>query len=241
MCPSTTDFSLSVSRTPPQGTYEPWAHKYDNLSPAVRRVVYPDRELTDRFQALVSYYLFEPCFTRVGEGHDKGGVESRGKGIRLQHLVPIPQGDSLQEISEALAREIEKVTASKKDAAGRSVVEKIEEERRHLRALPIRPFDPSRLVPVSISSKSTVCIEGARYSVPSHWARLDATAYVGVDQVRMVEDRADAVLAQQVAPFDAVSGVLVPQRLAGVLAAPPSPREAYDLEDLGRIRLGHFA
>jgi len=159
---------------------------YDNLSLAVRRVVYPNRELTDRFQALASYYLFEPCFTRVGEGHDKGGVESRGKNIRLQHFVPIPRGDSLREISEASLREIEKEIASKKDAAGRSVMEKIEEERRHLHTLPIRPFDPSRLVPVSISSKSTVCIEGAQYSLSSRWARLDAVAYVGVDQVRIV-------------------------------------------------------
>lgn len=159
---------------------------YDNLSSAVRRVVYRGRTLTNRFQALVSHYLFEPCFTRVGEGHDKGGVESRGKGIRLQHFVPIPRGDSLREISEASLREIEKENTWKKDTARRSVVEKIEEEREHLHALPPSPFDPSRLVPVSISSKSTVRIEGAEYSLPSRWARLDGVAYVGVDRVRIV-------------------------------------------------------
>jgi transposase len=98
---------------------------YDNLSAAVRRVVQPTRALTDRFQALVSYYLFEPCFARVGEGHDKGGVESRGKGIRLQHLTPIPQGDSLAAISTELMQKIEKATAVKKDAQGQSVTEKI--------------------------------------------------------------------------------------------------------------------
>ena len=51
---------------------------YDNLSPAVARVTFPRRRLTERFTALVSHYLFEPCFARVGEGHDKGGVEGRG-------------------------------------------------------------------------------------------------------------------------------------------------------------------
>ena len=30
---------------------------------------------------------------RIGEGHDKG-VESRGKGIRLQHMTPVPRGES---------------------------------------------------------------------------------------------------------------------------------------------------
>jgi transposase len=53
---------------------------YDNLRPAVRRIVLAERELTGRFQALVSHYLYEPCFARPGEGHDKGGVEGRGRG-----------------------------------------------------------------------------------------------------------------------------------------------------------------
>jgi transposase len=60
---------------------------YDNLSSAVKKRLGLEINLTDRFLALSSHYLFEPCFARPGEGHDKGGVESRGKGIRLQHLI----------------------------------------------------------------------------------------------------------------------------------------------------------
>ena len=79
---------------------------YDNLSAAVRRVQFPRRALTVRFAALASHYLFEPSFARPGEGHDKGGVESRGKGVRLQVLTPIPRGGSLGEISAWLQREV---------------------------------------------------------------------------------------------------------------------------------------
>ena len=43
---------------------------YDNLSLAVKRIMFPGRELTDRFKSLVSHYLFEPCFARPGQGHD---------------------------------------------------------------------------------------------------------------------------------------------------------------------------
>jgi transposase len=39
---------------------------YDNLSPAVRKVMFPGRKLTTRFMALVSHYLVEPCFARPG-------------------------------------------------------------------------------------------------------------------------------------------------------------------------------
>jgi len=80
---------------------------YDNLSAAVKRKVGLEPQLTERFQALVSHYLFEPCFTRRGEGHDKGSVESRGKGIRIQHLTPVPRGNSLAEISAAVLKEVE--------------------------------------------------------------------------------------------------------------------------------------
>jgi transposase len=75
---------------------------YDNLSAAARRRVGVHREPTDRFRALASPYGFEPCFARVGEGHDKGGVEGRGKVIRLNDLTPIKQGEPLRRISERL-------------------------------------------------------------------------------------------------------------------------------------------
>src|ERR687894_1108086 len=76
---------------------------YDNLRAAVVRILVGGaRVLTPRFTALVPHYLLEACFCRPGEGHDKGGVESRGKAVRQQALVPIPSGDSLAAINAAL-------------------------------------------------------------------------------------------------------------------------------------------
>ena len=159
---------------------------YDNLGLAVKRPLVRDRKLTERFQALVSHYLFEPCFTRPGEGHDKGGVESRGKGIRLKHLVPIPRGDSLEEISRGLLAEVERDAGTRLNDRGVSVAERFSQEREKLGSLPGVPFDPRRPVVVSVSSRSMVRVEGGAYSVPSHWARLEAMAYVGVQDVRFV-------------------------------------------------------
>jgi hypothetical protein len=73
---------------------------YDNLKAAVaRHLVGSERELTARFLALSTQYLFEACFARPRTGHDKGGVEARGKGIRWQELVPIPSGPDLGAVS----------------------------------------------------------------------------------------------------------------------------------------------
>ena len=87
---------------------------YDNLAAAVHRRVGAwgsERKLSERFAALSSHYLFEPCFARPGEGHDKGGVEARGKGVRLQHLTPIPNGRSLHELAEAVLQDVGRAAA----------------------------------------------------------------------------------------------------------------------------------
>jgi hypothetical protein len=143
-------------------------------------------ELTERFQALVSHYLFEPCFARPGEGHDKGSVEARGKGIRLQHLTPVPRGDSLAEMSAALLNEVDAAWRQRVRKDGRRCWDLWQEEQASLLPLPERPFEARKMVMVPVSSKSTVQIGAALYSVPSGWARLEATAYVGVDDIRLV-------------------------------------------------------
>jgi transposase len=158
---------------------------YDNLTAAVKRRVGLAPQLVDRFRALVSHYLFEPCFARPGEGHDKGSVESRGKGIRLQHMTPVPRGDSLARISEAVLQEVEAAWLERVQDDGRRCADLWQEESGRLLTLPPWPFEARQVVLVPISSKSTVQIEGVTYSVPSGWARLEATAYVGVEDIRL--------------------------------------------------------
>jgi len=159
---------------------------YDNLSAAVKRRVGFERELTDRFRALVSHYLFEPCFARPGEGHDKGSVESRGKGIRLQHLTPIPQGESLGAIAEAVQFEIDRALEARVDAGGGRAMDRLGQEAPHSLPLPAVAFEARRVELVSVSRRALVQLGAAQYSVPSSWAGLDATAYVGVETIRVV-------------------------------------------------------
>ena len=151
---------------------------YDNLSAAVRRVQFPRRALTERFAALASHYGVEPCFARPGEGHDKGGVESRGRGVRLQVLTPIPRGDSLPELSEQMQGEVDRLAPER-------VWERFAGEEPALRPLPEVAFEPRRLQPVSVSRSALVRVEGAWYSVPERWAGLSVTACVGVEGVTL--------------------------------------------------------
>jgi transposase len=158
---------------------------YDNLSAAVKRRVGRERELTESFQALVSHYLFEPSFARPGEGHDKGGVEARGKAIRLQHLTPIPCGESLAAIAQAVQEKLDQALGRRRDAEGVLAAERFAAEAAQCLALPAVAWPAQRVVLVPVSRRSLVRLEGAQYSVPSRWADLEATAYVGVETIRL--------------------------------------------------------
>ena len=156
---------------------------YDNLKAAVTRRLGIERELSGRFVALCSHYLFEGCFARPGEGHDKGGVEARGKNLRLQHLTPIPSGGSLDEIAAQLLQNLDEMTSKRADQQGRTVAQRFIEEREVLRPLPQRPFQSRHVEPVAVSRQAMVRVDGAQYSVPSYWSGSQATAYVGVADV----------------------------------------------------------
>jgi len=160
---------------------------YDNLKPAVAKMLAgSDRELTARFAALSNHYLFEACFARPATGHDKGGVEARGKGVRWQHLVPIPQGPSLDAISRQLLQRLDAEAHEKRDKTGRMVSERFAEEKSFLLPLPQHCFEPARAKPVTVTRRSLVQLEGGYYSVWCRWAGLTITALVGVDNITLV-------------------------------------------------------
>jgi len=165
------------------------AHRiaYDNLKPAVVRIlVGSERELTARFEALASHYLFEPCFCRPGTGHDKGGVEARGKAIRWQELVPIPAGEDLGTISTTLLSRLDERMSRQRSGEERTIGELWETEYGQMLPLRGHPFSAERCHFVPVSRRSLVKVEGAVYSVPSDWAGLEIAAHVRAEEVKLV-------------------------------------------------------
>lgn len=149
---------------------------YDNLKAAVAKIlVGSERKLTPRFEAMTSHYLCEASFCRPRTGHDKGGVEARGKGIRLQDLVPIPSGNDLEEINRAL---LERLDAK--------VDERFVAEWGRMLPLPTHAFRARATHLPSVSRRSLITVDGAVYSVPCAWAGLDVSAHVGAEDVEVV-------------------------------------------------------
>jgi transposase len=152
---------------------------YDNLRAAVARIlVGSERQLATRFEAMVAHYVFEPCFARPRTGHDKGGVESRGRAIRRQHMVPIPSGERLDDVSTALLARLDAAVDDTRAA-------QLAGERAQMLPLPTIDFRAAAVRICVASRRSLVKVEGAVYSVPCAWAGLDVTAYVGVAEIEI--------------------------------------------------------
>ena len=153
---------------------------YDNLKPAVTKIlVGSERELSPRFVAMANHYLVEPCFARPRTGHDKGGVEARGKGIRWQHLVPIPSGPDLATISGELLTRLDARAATKRDVERRTVAECFVDEQARMLPLAATLFRAAVVHHPRVWRRSLVRVEGAFYwcgpSGPvSTYARLRA-------------------------------------------------------------------
>jgi hypothetical protein len=135
---------------------------------------------------MANHYLVEPCFARPRTGHDKGGVEARGKGIRWQHLVPIPSGPDLATISSALLAGLDGRAASKRDAERRTIAERFVDERARMLPLPPMPFRAAVVHHPRVWRRSLVRVEGAFYSVWSEWAGLDVRVFAGADAIEII-------------------------------------------------------
>jgi transposase len=159
---------------------------YDNLKAAVVRIlVGGERSLTPRFAALASHYLFEPCFCRPGEGHDKGGVEGRGKAVRRQALTPIPSAPTLDAINQALLARMDARLATGRDGAGDTIGTRFAAEVPAFRPMP-DPFVAEATTFVTVTPRALVRLEGAVYSVPCRWAGLDLLARIGATTITIV-------------------------------------------------------
>jgi transposase len=170
--------------------------RYDNLGSAVKKVLRGRRRVeTDRFVALRSHYLFESLFTTPGiEGaHEKGGVEGEVGRFRRNHLVPVPEVGSIQQLNRLLTEASEQDLSRRIAGRPATVAEQLAEERPLLRALPAA-FDATETTVVRVGAKSLITVRQNQYSVPVALAGLKVSVAIGANEIRVCHrDRQVAV------------------------------------------------
>jgi hypothetical protein len=118
--------------------------RYDNLRPAVARILRGARPSRDRaLRRVPLHYGFDSFFCEPGEAgsHEKGGVEGEVGRFRRRHLVPVAQVASLAEANALLARAGAADDARHVEGRRQAVGAMATAERPFLQPLPAEPFD----------------------------------------------------------------------------------------------------
>jgi hypothetical protein len=138
----------------------------DNLSAATHELKHSGgRSLTQRFRAVLDHYGLRSSRIRPGESHENGVVEKAHdltKRALVQALVLRGSSD-FDSADDYLVFVREVVDKKRNRAAG----EKLELERKHLRALPPAPIPSYTTYSSMVRRWSTIRVSNRAYSVPS--------------------------------------------------------------------------
>jgi transposase len=176
---------------------------YDNLKTAVTHVYAgKNRQLTQRFMALRSHYLFRSRFCNVASGNEKGHVENSVKRAERTYLTPIPQVTSIEALNDHLSQWTERDLKRIDKDSGRTYGQLFEEERKHFRALPVTPFAACVSNAIRIDKRATVPCGQSRYSVPVEYATQHATVRAFIDRVEILCDNKIIATHERAEPGD---------------------------------------
>ena len=125
--------------------------RYDNLKSAVAQVLgfTRARTETDRWTAFRSHYDLRAFCCRPGvEGaHEKGGVEGDIGWFRRNHLVPVPEVDSIDELNAMIEQWDAADDTRRIGSRPHTVGQAFALEAPLLRPLPEEPFETGRWSP----------------------------------------------------------------------------------------------
>jgi transposase len=174
---------------------------YDNSKIAVVKLTGPhERHLTREFLRLQAHFAFTAHFCRVRQAHEKGHVENGVGYVRRNFLVPVPRGDSWDDLNASLAaagrREFERTGAGR----AQTTAALLAADRAAFLPLPAEPFAARRVEPVTINSLSLGRFDGNDYSVPTAFAYQSLTAIGTIDRVRF--HRRGVVVAEHARRWD---------------------------------------
>ena len=169
--------------------------RYDNLKPAVSRVLFGrSRVESGRWVAFRSHYGFDAFYCQPGhEGsHEKGGVEGEGGRFRRTHCVPMPAVDSVDELNALLKQWDDADDRRRVASRAMSVGHDWAFERQLLRPLPAEPFDTALTLTPRVDRYAQVMVRCCQYSVPARFighrlrVKLSASAVTVYDRNTVV-------------------------------------------------------
>jgi hypothetical protein len=141
--------------------------RYDNLKSAVKKILRGhQREETERLIAFRSHWGFQTEFCNPARGNEKGGVEGEVGYFRRNHLVPVPQAKSLEELNEQLRSYCQQDEQRRIAGKPMPVGEAMRIEREHLLPMAVEGFELAEASFPTVDGKGCVKVRTNFYSTP---------------------------------------------------------------------------
>ncbi|MBD2759894.1 IS21 family transposase [Yimella sp. cx-573] len=147
--------------------------RYDNLTSAVLAVLHGGdrrRKENDRWVLFKSHYGFDSfyCQPGIAGAHEKGGVEGEVGWFRRNHLPPMPEVESLEELNEKI-RAWEAADDSRRITGKLNTIgTDYQAEQNMLSPLPVDRFDPGLVLHPRVDRSAMITVRMMKYSVPAH-------------------------------------------------------------------------
>lgn len=163
--------------------------RFDNLSPAVRKIhAKGERDLTDMFERFVLHYGFEYEFCNPAKGNEKGHVENMVKYVRNNFLLPANTIVELDEFNQTLWEKAEN-NRQRKHYIKQVLLESLHEQTcaTHI-LLPEKSFNCARIVVAKADKCGIVHIDNKLYSTSPRFAQKKVVAEVTYNEVRILDE-----------------------------------------------------
>jgi transposase len=196
----------------------PRAIIFDNLKAAVLNGSGRDACLHPDFLALCGYFCLQPIACERRDPQSKGIVEG---GVRyVKHNALAGRAEELTRFEDYLALVPQwrdhVANVRMHETTRERPVDRFQQERSLLRALPAIPFDTDEAVPAVVNPHARIEFDGNRYSVPPRFVRQPVTIRANLDEVHVLHE--GQVVAQHVRCYERRQLIVLPDHRLAALA-----------------------
>ncbi|MFJ8637486.1 IS21 family transposase [Streptomyces sp. NPDC093568] len=161
--------------------------RYDNLTPAVRKVVFRSRlrEENPKWTALHTFYGFTPFYCEPGlrGAHEKGGVEGQVGYFRRNYLTPVPRVETLEDLNGQITAFEERELERRIGSRIRTIGQDFAREAPHLLPLPAEAFETAMTFQPRVDRYSRITVKMCSYSVPVRFIDHKVTVHLTGDML----------------------------------------------------------
>ncbi|MBM2623912.1 IS21 family transposase [Actinoplanes sp. LDG1-06] len=169
--------------------------RYDNLRAAVAQVLGFSRQRveTSRWTAFRSHFSVDPFYCQPGlqGAHEKGGVEGQIGWFRRNHLVPVPEVDSFEQLNALVDAWDAADDARRIGTRAHTIGEMFAIEQPRLVPLPDEPFETGTWLGPRVDRYSQVTIRTNRYSVPVRLVGRQVRVHLHASHLVVYDDRTE--------------------------------------------------